>query len=100
MPTELIISCNNLCKTNLCFQLFGAKVAELEAQQRILEQNLRKFLHLKRELSSFQQEAEETDKLVNDFIKVRREAELLSFLNGHLPQSRKCPALICRCKLN
>ena len=31
-----------------------------------------RFLDLKKELSSFQREAEESDRVVNDFIKVER----------------------------
>ena len=36
----------------------------------VLENNLKKFLDLKREFSFLQHEAEESDKVVNDFIKV------------------------------
>ena len=36
----------------------------------VLENNLKKFLDLKREFSLLQHEAEESDKVVNDFIKV------------------------------
>ena len=34
--------------------------------------HLTRFLDLKKELSSFQREAEESDRVVNDFIKVNR----------------------------
>ena len=36
----------------------------------VLENNLKKFLDLKREFSFLQHEAEESDKVVNEFIKV------------------------------
>ena len=42
----------------------------MEDQQKVLENNLLKFLDLKRELSFLQHEAEESDRVVNDFIKV------------------------------
>eukprot|EP00092_Neocalanus_flemingeri_P004003 GFUD01004309.1.p1 GENE.GFUD01004309.1~~GFUD01004309.1.p1 ORF type:complete len:715 (+),score=200.07 GFUD01004309.1:151-2295(+) len=50
-------------------ELYGAKLAEMEQQQQMLESNLKKFLDLKKELRSFQREAEESDRVVNDFIK-------------------------------
>ena len=50
--------------------MYGAKLAQMEQQHQVLENNLKKFLDLKKELSSFQQEAEESDRVVNDFIKV------------------------------
>ena len=43
----------------------------MEDQQKVLENNLLKFLDLKRELSFLQHEAEESDRVVNDFIKVQ-----------------------------
>merc|ERR1719430_1726766 len=46
-----------------------AQLAQLEEQRRLLEANLKRFLDLKKELSSFQREAEESDRVVNDFIK-------------------------------
>jgi len=46
------------------------KLAEMEQQQQLLENNLKKFLDLKKEMRSFQREAEESDRVVNDFIKV------------------------------
>ena len=46
------------------------KLHDLEHQQMVLENNLKKFLDLKREFSFLQHEAEESDKVVNDFIKV------------------------------
>ena len=52
------------------FQLYGAKLAEMEEQHQMLESNLKKFLDLKKEMRSFQREAEESDRVVNDFIKV------------------------------
>jgi len=45
------------------------KLAEMEQQQQLLENNLKKFLDLKKEMRSFQREAEESDRVVNDFIK-------------------------------
>jgi len=41
----------------------------MEHQQKILEENLKKFLNLKKDLISFNKEALETDNVVNDFIK-------------------------------
>jgi hypothetical protein len=41
----------------------------MEQQHQVLENNLKKFLDLKKELRSFQREAEESDRVVNDFIK-------------------------------
>ena len=46
------------------------KLHDLEHQQMVLENNLKKFLDLKREFSFLQHEAEESDKVVNEFIKV------------------------------
>ena len=49
------------------------KLHDLEHQQMVLENNLKKFLDLKREFSFLQHEAEESDKVVNDFIKVSQD---------------------------
>jgi len=46
------------------------QLAQMDEQRRLLENNLKRFLDLKKELSSFQREAEESDRVVNDFIKV------------------------------
>ena len=40
-------------------------------QQKILEDNLKRFLDLKQEFFSLQHEAEESDRVVNNFIKVK-----------------------------
>jgi len=45
------------------------QLAQMDEQRRLLENNLKRFLDLKKELSSFQKEAEESDRVVNDFIK-------------------------------
>jgi len=66
-------------------ELYGAKLAEMEQQHQILENNLKKFLDLKKELRSFQQEAEESDKVVNDFIK----AVVPDFTNTNKKRSKK-----------
>jgi len=50
-------------------EVVGARLAELELQQKVLEENLKKFLDLKNDLSNFNEEAVETDKVLNDFIK-------------------------------
>merc|ERR1712106_1064687 len=50
-------------------ELYGAKLAEMEQQHQALESNLKKFLDLKKEMRNFQREAEESDRVVNDFIK-------------------------------
>ena len=42
----------------------------MEQQQKVLETNLKKFLDLKKEFSFLQYEAEESDRVVNDFISV------------------------------
>ena len=50
--------------------MYEKKLQDMEDQQKVLENNLLKFLDLKRELSFLQHEAEESDRVVNDFIKV------------------------------
>ena len=45
----------------------------MEDQQKVLENNLKKFLDLKKELSFLQHEAEESDRVVNDFIQVKNQ---------------------------
>merc|ERR1719397_1839755 len=42
------------------------QLAQMDEQRRLLENNLKRFLDLKKELSSFQREAEESDRVVND----------------------------------
>eukprot|EP00091_Calanus_sinicus_P011335 TRINITY_DN25697_c0_g1_i1.p1 TRINITY_DN25697_c0_g1~~TRINITY_DN25697_c0_g1_i1.p1 ORF type:complete len:138 (-),score=32.38 TRINITY_DN25697_c0_g1_i1:36-449(-) len=51
----------------------------------MLESNLKKFLDLKKELRSFQREAEESDRVVNDFIK----AVVPDFTNTTKKRSKK-----------
>ena len=51
----------------------------------VLENNLKKFLDLKREFSFLQHEAEESDKVVNDFIKVSQVFDKCQYLK-HIPQ--------------
>ena len=51
--------------------MYEKKLQDMEDQQKVLENNLLKFLDLKRELSFLQHEAEESDRVVNDFIKVQ-----------------------------
>ena len=43
--------------------MYEARLLEMEAQQRRLEINLKKFLDLKKEMRSLQREAEESDKV-------------------------------------
>ena len=50
--------------------MYEKKLQDMENQQKVLESNLKKFLDLKRELSFLQHEAEESDRVVNDFIEV------------------------------
>jgi len=50
-------------------EMYEKKLQDMENQQKVLENNLKKFLDLKRELSFLQHEAEESDRVVNDFIK-------------------------------
>ena len=50
--------------------MYEKKLRDMENQQKVLESNLKKFLDLKRELSFLQHEAEESDRVVNDFIEV------------------------------
>ena len=47
------------------------RLKDMEMKQQVLENNLRKFLDLKNEFSFLQHEAEESDKMVNNFIMVR-----------------------------
>ena len=61
------------------------KLHDLEHQQMVLENNLKKFLDLKREFSFLQHEAEESDKVVNDFIKVSQVFDKCQYLK-HIPQ--------------
>ena len=51
-------------------QMYEKKLQDMEDQQKVLENNLLKFLDLKRELSFLHHEAEESDRVVNDFIQV------------------------------
>ena len=51
-------------------QMYEKKLQDMEDQQKVLENNLLKFLDLKNELSFLQHEAEESDRVVNDFIQV------------------------------
>ena len=51
---------------------YERKIKDMEKQQKILEDNLRKFLDLKNEFSFLQNEAEESDKIVNNFILVKQ----------------------------
>lgn len=66
-------------------ELYGAKLAEMEEQHQMLESNLKKFLDLKKEMRSFQREAEESDRVVNDFIK----AVVPDFTNTTKKRSKK-----------
>ena len=50
--------------------MYEKKLQDMEDQQKVLENNLLKFLDLKREFSFLQHEAEESDRVVNDFIQV------------------------------
>ena len=47
------------------------RLRDMERKQQVLENNLRKFLDLKNEFSFLHHEAEESDKMVNNFIMVR-----------------------------
>ena len=51
-------------------QMYEKKLQDMEDQQKVLENNLLKFLDLKREFSFLQHEAEESDRVVSDFIQV------------------------------
>ena len=57
-------------------QMYEKKLQDMEDQQKVLENNLLKFLDLKRELSFLQHEAEESDRVVNDFIKVQSQCNI------------------------
>lgn len=50
--------------------MYEKKLEDMEQQQKVLENNLKKFLDLKKEFSYLQHQAEESDRVVNDFIKV------------------------------
>ena len=52
----------------------------MEKQQQILENNLKKFLDLKEQFSYLQHEAEESDRVVNDFIRVINVFSLANFI--------------------
>ena len=64
----------------------------MENQQKVLESNLKKFLDLKRELSFLQHEAEESDRVVNDFIEVRRDHHhgIYRLFPGRRPELLEC----------
>jgi len=50
-------------------EMYEKKLEDMEQQQKVLENNLKKFLDLKKEFSYLQHQAEESDRVVNDFIK-------------------------------
>ena len=58
--------------------MYEKKLQDMEDQQKVLENNLLKFLDLKREFSFLQHEAEESDRVVNDFIQVLIQVNITS----------------------
>ena len=66
--------------------MYEKKLQDMENQQKVLENNLKKFLDLKRELSFLQHEAEESDRVVNDFIKVKLTKNLQLVVTKEFPR--------------